>query len=129
MATPASLALAKTQQKRLAQVESQTYSAGNVIYGGVEYPASAKERLHQELYYFARIGSYDITHYIYDKNGTQVSLNLYQMKAILDLMEKLEWVVNVNLDTHKDAIDAQGTIAAVLAYDYTGGYPVMPYTG
>lgn len=129
LATPATLGEAKTQQKNAAHEYARTYFDGNIQYDGAEYPASHRHRISNELYYFARIGDYDVSHYVYDKDGNQVNKPLNEMKLILDLMDKLHWVTNVNLDTHKDAIDALGTIGAVLAYDYSTGWPTLPYTG
>ena len=129
LATPVDLAAAKTQQIALATTEAATYYNGDVTYSAVDYPASQRDRLHNELYYFARIGSYDVTHYIFDTDGNEVTMSFAAMTEVLDLMEKLYFKTNQNLDAHIAAINLLATINDVLAYDYTVGHETLPYTG
>jgi len=132
-ALPQTLAAAKTYQKNLLNDYANTILNGNVVYDEKEYPISLSERLRREAYYFARIGQFEwgsvlgIDHYVLDKNNTHVDLDLYQVAAVLNLMDKVRTMTNQNIDTHSEAIDALTTINAVLAYDYTTGWLCMPY--
>ena len=65
LATPSSLSAAKVTQKQLADTYAFSTALGNVQHTAVNYPSVQKDRLKDELYYFARIGQYDVTHLRY----------------------------------------------------------------
>jgi len=135
LATPTTLTAAKDQQKAAVRSYAATLLMGNVVYDGVEYSVLLSGRLHNEAYYFSRIGQFEtgetlgIDHYVLDNNSNKVDLTLAEVAELINLMDKLTMLVNQVIDTHCLAIDALGTIAAVLAYDYTTSWPTMPYTG
>jgi len=135
LVAPATLADAKIQQKQAVRTYALTYLDGNVVYDAVEYSCLLSERLHNEAYYFSRIGQFEtgetstIDHYVLDASNSKVDLTLTEVAELINLMDKLGMVTNQVIDTHCLAIDALTTISAVLAYNYTASWPTMPYVG
>jgi len=124
---PPTLAKIKSAQKGVITDYADTYYNGGVSYGGTVFQSTARPI--SELDQFGRQGELDPTHYILDEDNNQVSVTFQELLSICNLILGLWFETNKTLDTHKSAIDALGTISAVRAYVYTGGWPVTPFTG
>jgi hypothetical protein len=122
---PPTLAKAKSAHKIAVEVYATTYFVGGVTYGGTNYQSI--QRPINELHQYGRYGELPATHYVLDEDDNQVAVTFQQLLSICNLIEELWFEVNKNIDAHKAAIDALGSIANVLAYDYTTGWPTIPY--
>lgn len=123
---PPTLAKAKAAKKQTVDDYAETYFIGGVTYGGTNYQSI--QRPINELHQYSRYGELPGTHYILDENDNQVAVTFQQLLSICNLIEGLWFSVNKVIDSHKSAIDALGSIANVIAYDITVGWPVVPFT-
>jgi len=67
--------------------------------------------------------------YLTDINGAQVPvLSISDLTAIIDTFDRFYWILQQEIDYHTATINAiSTTIADVLVYDYTVGWPITPY--
>lgn len=74
-------------------------------------------------------GGLPVDYYINDVDYNPIPFsNLSDVDAIIDLIIQLGNTCNINEDTHRAAIEALTTPESVLAYDYTTGYPTVPFS-
>jgi len=121
------------QLKDMKKAEVDAYSTdiklGKIVYSTETYESAFEVfgRIFREFEKYNRDGSVPVGYYVTDDSDTQISLNLVGLKALVDLFVDLYAACDVKADTHKVAIQALATEGEVESYDYTTGWPTVPY--
>jgi hypothetical protein len=132
----ASLAAVSLPQAKLIRInEMLTYSgtikSGNVIVGGYTFfsdPGNTLFELVNEDLTYTRAAALPVGYYVNDINYVQRTIaTLADLEAIIDRIVGLYYLCDLNADVHRAAINALGTVSAVEAYDFTTGWPTIPY--
>jgi hypothetical protein len=129
-ALPQTLADAKTYQIRLLDIYRDSISDNGVTYSGITYQSAVNyyNRWKNEHDYALRNSALLGSYYLNDISGHEIVMPTVAMLTnIIDDMDEFFWALQQVRDNHKDAINALGTIGAVLAYDYTTNWPITPY--
>jgi len=103
---------------------------GHVTVTGATYfsDSNTLQRLVNEDLTFNRAMALPVGYYVNDINYAPVAIAAFaDLEAIIDRIVELHYLTDVNSDVHRAAINALATNAAVLAYDYTTGWPAIPY--
>lgn len=127
--------LTLSQQKVKLISEMVRYSKdikGGYVTIGVNTYFSDIEFTRKILYEFeayTRLGSLPGGYYINDINYAPVTpaTGLVDLAALVDKIVELHYLVDLNADVHRAAINALTVIPDVLAYDYSGGWPTVPH--
>jgi hypothetical protein len=102
---------------------------GAITVAGYIYPSdrnSAQDRLHQFEAY-TRAAALPAGFYLNDVNYAYVTpAGISDLSSIADAIVGLYHLIDNNEDTHRTAINALGTVGAVQAYNFTGGWPPVP---
>lgn len=119
----------KDMRKGEADAYSTTIKEGAVSVAAVIYDSDTKtlRRLELEHAKFTRDGAVPGGHYVTDASGTQQALNLAAHEDVVDRIIDLYYACDLNFDAHAIAIQALTTKVAVAAYDFTTGWPSVPY--
>lgn len=107
-----------TKKSEKVQISSVNYPTDNTTFA----------RLSIEFEKYNRDGAVPVGYYVYDEDRNQVTKNLAQLETLIDLIVDFYHACDLVHDGHQDAIQALADPSAILAYDYTTGYPVTPYT-
>lgn len=114
--------------------ELQEYAAtkknGKVIYSGNTYLSikSFLERIMYEYEKFTRVGSLPGGYYVLDHNDNEISFTLLaNLAALIDRIIELHWECDKVEDNHRQSINALVSVGSVQSYDFTTGYPTIPY--
>lgn len=104
--------------------------AEGIIYNSIDYKSDLN--IYNEIFHdhelSLRAEALPSGYYIWRLNETKdTGLTLADLTGVVDKMQEFYWKLRENYDTHRIAIDALGTIALVLAYDFTTGWPTTPY--
>ncbi len=77
---------------------------------------------------YTRAAAVPVGYYLNDVNYVQRAIaNVTDLEAIIDKITDLHYLCRLNEDVHRAAINALSTVSAILAYDYTTGWPTIPY--
>ncbi|MFA5030676.1 MAG: hypothetical protein WC495_03745 [Patescibacteria group bacterium] len=121
-------------QAKVTRIYEMTTYAISIKYGAITvagyiYPSdttSAQDRLHQFEAY-TRAAALPAGFYLNDVNHAQVTpAGISDLSAISDAIVGLHHLVDNAADIHRTAINALGSVSAVQAYDFTGGWPPIP---
>lgn len=127
-----SLSAAKlTRIYQMEQYALNTIKSGNVVVAGNTFfsDLSTLQGLTNDDLTYTRAGALPGGYYVNDITYTQIVMAaLANLEAIIDKIVALHHATNLVADTHRAAINALVTVAAVQAYDYTTGWPTVPYT-
>jgi len=123
------LATAKLTVIALINSYSATIKSGTITYSANDYSSAYDGSIHQFLYRFARYPNISPTFALEDVNGAEHILTIDDLRLMANLIDDLWLACDNNRHVHVDAVNALGTIVAVKAYDYTTGWPSVPYTG
>lgn len=129
-ALPQTLSAAKIYQISLLSAYLETIRDNGVTVGGTTYQSSSiyYNRWKNEHDYAVRNSALLGSYYIHDISGNEVVVpSVAALTGIMDDIDEFYWVLQGIYDDHVVAINALGTIGAVLAYDYTTGWPTTPY--
>jgi hypothetical protein len=129
---PQTLAAAKLYQISLLSTYRESLRDLGIILSGIIYQASQLyyARWKNEHDYALRASALLGSYYLADILGAPVSMgSVAQLTGIIDDIDEYYWILQQNYDAHVTAINLLGTIGAVLAYDYTTGWPITPYSG
>lgn len=113
----------------LLQYANDYYSGGvsisAVIYfSGLRYLHALKN----DFEYFTSVGSLPGGYYAYDTSYNRVAVaNLTALSVIIYKIEELHYETRLVFDDHRDAIVALTTIPQVESYNYTTGWPTVPF--
>jgi len=128
---PQTLEGAKTYQINLAATYfGEIVKTAGVVYAGIIFNSAPDlyARWKNEHDYALRNSVLLTGHYLKDIFNNEITLlSVAQLTEIIDLMDEFFWAAQQVYDNHVDAINALGTIGAVLAYDYTTNWSVTPY--
>lgn len=105
--------------------------AGKVVFNTQTYYSNDEnyKRLFTEKDLFVYEEAVPGGYYVTDDEGDENSLTLANLQDLVALMQNLYYDCWLNYDDHYAAIMALTTVAQVEAYDYTTGWPTVPYTG
>jgi len=120
---------AKETKIQEATTYARAYYDGNVTYSTYTY-ASSQGMLSEAHQYYARYqrsGTIPGAFYLRDINGDEHVLDSDDLSNIADLIDDLHRATDENLHNHIDAINALATIPLVKAYNFTTGWPTVPY--
>lgn len=125
------LAQAKIYQISLMQQYAEAIRADGVTYSGITYKSAASyyNRWKNEHDYALRNSALLTSHYLKDISGNEIVMpSVAALTGIIDDTDEFYWLIQQQIDNHEDAINAiDTTVADVLAYDYTTGWPITPY--
>jgi len=108
---------------------ANTYYKGNVIYATYTYDSSQGQLSEAHQYYarYSRSGTVPLDFYLRDINSSEHVVDITDLSNISDLIDDLHRATDENLHDHIDAINALTTIQDVKDYDFTTGWPTIPY--
>ena len=121
------LAQTKTRTKIDVDNYSQGKKAGLLSFKSKTFD-SLTDEYDRELERWSLDGSHPLNFYLTAIDGTQVTITLSELTTLTEKRWDLHYACRLNEDIHKVAIEALGTKAAVESYDYTGGWPTVPYS-
>ena len=121
------VATAKQTVFDLIDALSDTKKAGNISYGGNIYSSGRLDEVHQHLYRYARTGGLAATFYIRDTSEAEHVLTIDDLRLMANLIDDLHLLCDQNRDNHRDAVDLLATVVNIRAYNYTTGWPTIPY--
>ena len=102
---------------------------GNVIVNYYQYfsdEAFLSKLINEDLS-FTRLGL-PVAYYVNDYQYDHVTIGtLGALESIIDRTNKLYYLTDLNIDTHRTNINALGTVSAVQAYDFTGNWVLTPF--
>jgi len=126
-----SLSAAKlTRIYQMEQYALNTIKSGYVIVTGDTFfsDLSTLQALTNQDLTYTRAGALPLGYYVNDVTYTPVAVAaLADLEAIIDRIVGLHYLTDLQTDVHRAAINALVTVAAVQAYDYTTGWPTVPY--
>ncbi len=101
----------------------------SVIFNTYTFPASDKElwQVHRDYVNFTVDGDVPIGYYRRDISKVNRLLTLANLTNLLNTKQDLHYFVDLVIEDHEDNINALTTIPDVLNYDYTVGFPIVPY--
>ena len=124
--------LATAKETKIGEATSYvvTYYQGNVVYATYTYNSSQGQLSEAHQYYarYDRSGTIPLDFYLRDIAGSEHVLTLANLSDIADLIDDLHRVTDENLHDHIDAINALANIPAIKAYNFTTGWPTIPYS-
>lgn len=125
------LTLSQEKAKRIGEMMlyGEAIKDGNIVINGYTFSSTDEFfiKMEKEFESFTRT-SIPMGYYVNDINYVPVSISdLGDVSEILDSINELHYECDVTADIHRAAINALTTIPDVLAYDYTVGWPVVPY--
>lgn len=121
------LATAKISKRNEIADFAQTIRDGNISYGGNIYSSPRASDAHRYYFRYDRTPTIPGTFYLRTIADVEVVLTLADLKSMADLIDDLHRDVEENMHDHWDAVDALGTINDVKTYDFSGGWPTIPY--
>lgn len=125
------LAVAKTTRITAMEAYAQNIRTGGAIANGYIWHSGsdvAQERLHQ-YEAFNRAAALPTGFYINDNNYNQITIGAdTEIADIADAIVDLDRIIGLIADSHRTAINALVTVAAVQAYNFTTGWPITPGT-
>ena len=133
LALPPSLAAAKTQQISAMLGYAHTIRDGYVVYNTKTHFSGLADLayLKAEFDTYTPLSALPGAYYVNDIAYAQIAFaNLLGTPSLSELIDKIvafHYLIRLNEDAHRIAIEALATIVAVLAYDYTTGWPTIPY--
>jgi hypothetical protein len=103
---------------------------GGVIYSANTYPSDQESyvQLESEFDYSTYLTAVPSGYYVKDINGIHRSLVLSDLQALVPLIEELHYECRLVYDTHYEAIQALTTIYDVQHYNFTTGWPTVPFS-
>ena len=106
------------------------YYNGSIVFSGDTYysKGGGSSDAHQYYSRYTRSGTIPLDFYLRDINGSEHVLTLANISDIADLIDDLHRATDENLHDHMDAINALTTIQDVKDYDFTTGWPTIPYS-
>jgi hypothetical protein len=126
------LSLSQAKTKKIGEMLFYSQSVKKI--GGVvvthTYPSDMEtlDELTNEHLTYTRAGALPVSYTVRDtSNVAQTVASLNDLAAIIDKIVALHYACYVNENAHITAINALGTVGAVTAYDYTTGWPTIPY--
>ncbi len=125
-----SLATAKTTKINNMIAYAITIKNGYVSVGGDIYFSDfdTLQALTSASATYTRAGAVPVSYYLNDVTYVQNAIaTLNDLNAIVDRIVALHRLCDLNIDVHRTAINALATVGAVTAYDYTTGWPTIPY--
>jgi len=123
---------------KIQKINEMIYYSNSIKNGHVLVTISAVQReyfsdvntLNQLMQYdnhFTRVGM-PVGFYVNDVTYTQRVMGaLSDLELIIDRIIDLYYLTDLNVDVHRTAINALGSVATVQAYDYTAGWQTIPY--
>jgi hypothetical protein len=128
-ALPQTLSDAKIYQIGLMEIYKDNLLDNGFIYSGTTFPTDATNAASWQdaENYFNKVGDFLPGYYIYDILLNHVSVTITDLLMIINFFYELTWQIRITENIHTEAINALGTIPAVLAYDYTTGWVTTPY--
>lgn len=124
--TPDTLAQAKIDKKAAVDSLNGMKKLGHVLLFATEMFSSGVSP--QQLISYNELAAVPAGFYIRDINNVDILLTLVNFNALNNGIVQLHNKCDINSDDLKDAIDALGTIAAVVAFNIDTGWPTVPYT-
>jgi len=103
---------------------------GGVIFGANTFPSQYAKyfRLLTEKEYADYLTDVPVGFYAKDVNEAHVSLTYTSLKDLVADIQKLYYECTLNYDAHYEAINALLTVGDVQSYDFTTGWPTVPFT-
>lgn len=117
---------------RISEVDDYSYNIklGKVIYNTNTYFSRNNflDKIKNEFERFTRIGSLPVGFYVSDENYAQISFTvLSNLSDLIDKILELWYLCDVNDDYHRTQINALSTVSAIQSYDFTTGWPAVPF--
>lgn len=107
-----------TKKEGMVIYDSNTYKSDNVFVQKIFYECAWSDC----------VGTLPSGYYVLDYLDNQITFTLVaNLKVLKNLMIELYWECDKVFDTHKAAINALTTVEDVQAYDFTTGWPTVPY--
>lgn len=103
---------------------------GKVSYGGNTYLSikSFLERIIHEYDKFNRAGSLPGGYYVLDHNDNEISFTVMSnLEDLIDRIIELHWECDKVEDNHRQSINVLVSVGSVQSYDFTTGWPTIPY--
>lgn len=121
----------KDEVKAESIAYNESVKLGMVQISATNYPSDYNTfiRLSREFEKYYRDTATPAGYYVYDAARNQVTKNLTELAALVDLTVDFLYDCDIEQDIHQDAIQALATKELAWAYDYTASYPTTPYTG
>ncbi len=127
---PLTLEQAKTLKISELQSYAATKRSGKVIYSSNTYPSIKNflERIMHEYEKFNRVGSLPGGYYVLDHLDNEISFTvLSDLEDLIDRIIELHWECDKVEDNHRQSINALVSVESVQSYDFTTGWPSIPY--
>lgn len=127
---PPTLPQAKTAKIEELDIYNSNKKTEKVIVNAITYKSTSRffTQIFREFEKYTRDGSVPGGYYVRDDSETEQSLTLVQLEDVVDKIVDFWRDCDEVRDDHWEMIMALGTVAAVEAYDFTGGWPTTPYT-
>lgn len=124
--------LSRLKQEKIGEVElyGSTKKNGHVVISGYTYFSDSQtlSKLSYEFDKYTRTTSLPIGYYVNDINYSQISIGILgDVSQLIDSITELHYLCDLNIDAHRLTINALSDKEDVLAYDYSAGWPVVPY--
>lgn len=127
---PPTLEQAKVSKINELRSYSNGKKAGKVIYSSNTYLSVKNflERIMHEYEKFDRVGSLPAGYYVLDHLDNEISFTvLANLEALIDRIIELHWECDKVEDNHRQSINALVSVESVQSYDFTTGWPTIPY--
>ncbi len=125
-----SLADAKITRINSMEDYATTIKQGKILISANEYFSDDAflSRLLRDDIVYSNAGALPVGYYINTTSYVQIATPLLiDLEAVISRIQELQYLCELNADVHRAAINALGTVPLVQAYDYTTGWPSIPY--
>lgn len=123
------VATAKLTVNGLIRDLRATKKSGGIIYGGNTYTSDSYSLIRRSLERYAKVNSdMPAGFYLRDSTDAERLLDVSDLFEMSNLIDDLDRLCEENADNHLDSVDALGVIADIKSYDYTTGWPAVPYS-